>query len=101
MKTENIPTTQPAPAINIPVSGLSNDSLTQIIEVLNREGTTISRYPGPEMDLIARHYDRQLHVALAERFARNLAAARIRQDEANLRLLGATVSHSNSMQIPA
>lgn len=95
MKNETIPT------VTIPLSGLSNDSLGQIIEILNREGTTISLFPGADMDEIATHYDRQLHVALLERFGRNLAADRIRSEQASLRLLGATVSHRNPIQIPA
>lgn len=93
MKNENIPT------ISIPLPGLSNDSLGQIIEVLNREGSSLSLFA--DHDDIARHYDRQLHIAISERAARLQAAERIRREQANLRLLGATVSHSNSLQIPA
>jgi hypothetical protein len=93
MNHENIPT------ITIPLPGLSNDSLGQIIEILNREGSTLSLYA--DHDEIATHYDRQLHIALVERFGRNLAADKIRREQARLPLLGATVSHSNPMQIPA
>lgn len=95
---ENIPTT---PYLTIPLRGLSDDSLEQILEVLNREGSTIAQFQGPELDEIAQHYDRQYHVALMERYMRKLAAAKIRQDEDTDRLLVASVSHTSDMQIPA
>jgi len=98
MKNETNPTN---PTVTIPLCGLSSESLGQIIEMLNREGATISAFPGPELDAIARHYDRQLHVALLERYSRNLAAEKIRQEQATLRLLGASVSHTNPICIPA
>lgn len=89
------------PTISIPLRGLSNDSLEQILEVLDREGSTISQFTGPDMDDLARYYDRQYHVALLERHMRKLAAAKIRRDEDTDRLLVASVSHTNAMQIPA
>lgn len=98
MNNETIPTT---PTLTIPLRGLSNDSLEQILEVLDREGSTIAQYQGGELDEIARHYDRQYHVALMERYVRKLNAAKIRQNEDNDRLLVASVSHNQAMQIPA
>jgi hypothetical protein len=95
-------TTMPTPSLDIPLLGLSDASLAALVDLLDKEVTTLGQCP-QRNDSVARalgHLELQLYTAIREQEMRKRASDTLAKNMLKIGLLGLGISPTNPQPVP-